>query len=159
MPGRMRVAAPGDGADMTWTCKHCGEAIYKTNDGWRHGDNGLRFCGLDRDMAAPGPKPEKAHARTTDPVTSHEAAGSVKHLRVSQEAVLSAFPSSPLLGMTDQELVSKYGHLTGEGHVPLQSESGVRTRRSELVKKGRLVDSGDRRLTVSGRKSIVWRRT
>ena len=98
---------------------------------------------------------ESAHARRTDPETSHEAAASVKHLRESQRAVLSMF-SPYAFGLTDEELIVKY---RTTGTRPLQSDSGIRTRRSELVHKGWLYDSGDRALTVSGRRTIVWRRT
>jgi hypothetical protein len=99
---------------------------------------------------------EQAEARSTDPVTSHDAAASVSDLRGSQQDVLRAFPPLPF-GITDEELVAKYRRMQGEGVVRLQSESGIRTRRAELVKKGLVVDSGERRLTTNGRKATVWR--
>lgn len=42
-----------------------------------------------------------------------------------------------------------------DGKIP-QTDSGLRTRRSELVKKGLLVDTGRRELLDTGRSSKVW---
>lgn len=52
--------------------------------------------------------------------------------------------------MTDTELIEGY-----DGKIP-QTDSGLRTRRSELVKKGLLVDTGRRELLDTGRSSKVW---
>jgi len=57
--------------------------------------------------------------------------------------------------MYDQSLVQQYQD-HGEGY-PQQSESGIRTRRRELVDQGVLEDSGEKVVLQSGRKSIVWR--
>jgi hypothetical protein len=100
---------------------------------------------------------EIAHARTTDPITSHEAAASIKseELRRSQQAVLAMFHSfGP---MHDQLLVERYGYTTSSRGLPVQSESGLRTRRRELVDQGMLEDSGRKIVLDSGRKSIVWK--
>lgn len=97
-----------------------------------------------------------AHARWSDPVTSHAAAKSLSEekLRESQEAVLGVFRlwHTP---MDDPLMIERYrGSVT-----PWQSPSGLRTRRKELVDLGYLEDSGERFIMPSGRKSIVWRLT
>ena len=98
----------------------------------------------------------RAHARNSDPATSHEAADSVTDkIRASQEAVrlvLDRFPQ----GLTDTDLIEEYGKLSALGWVPRQSPSGLRTRRSELVRRGTVVDSGNRALLPTGRRAVVW---
>jgi hypothetical protein len=103
-----------------------------------------------------------AHARTTDPDTSHEAAASLSSevIRRSQAEVLAMLtwqgPS------TDAALVTAYGAHVAAGSNILglrllpQSPSGIRTRRRELVEAGRVRDSGARVRMVSGRNAIVW---
>lgn len=89
-----------------------------------------------------------AHARRTDPVTSHEAAASIEPDRMArgQQAIYDALV---ILGpMTDEEL-----YPTVRSHL---SPSGARTRRAELVDVGRVRDSGVKRLLASGRRAIVW---
>ena len=80
-----------------------------------------------------------AHARRSDPETSKAAAASIdpEKLRESQEAVLSVLRGFPA-GLVDEELVAafesgSYGDLTGGS---VQSPSGLRTRRAELVEAG-----------------------
>jgi hypothetical protein len=93
-----------------------------------------------------------AHARATDPVTSHEAAASIggDNIRASQQAILDLLRRKP---GTDNDIAYRYG----AWNEPQQSASGLRTRRSELVTKGLVEDSGERVVLPSGRKSIVWR--
>ena len=92
----------------------------------------------------------KAVARRNDPATSWEAAKSITELklRASQHLIL--------------ELLRTHGPMTDElirEHVQpwKMSDSGCRTRRKELVDLGLVEDSGARKLTRSGRKTIVWR--
>jgi hypothetical protein len=94
---------------------------------------------------------DRAHARATDPETSHEAAESLKpkRLRDSQRAVFDLFAMYG--AMTDQMLqraavIEKVG----------QSPSWIRTRRKELVDAGMIVDTGRKQKTKSGRRAIVW---
>jgi hypothetical protein len=54
--------------------------------------------------------------------------------------------------MTDEHLCMT---LADTQHEPV-TVSGVRTRRSELVAAGRIVDTGRRQPTRTGRKAIVW---
>lgn len=91
---------------------------------------------------------ERAHARRTDPDTSHAAARSVVELRPRQQAVLDVLRSYGR-ALTDEEIAERY-----DG--PQQSPSGLRTRRSELVSKGFARDSGERRPLASGRLAIAW---
>lgn len=93
-----------------------------------------------------------AHARKTNPETSHEAAASVKGIRASQAAVLSVFRDAGR-SMCDDEMERLYLATTG---LPQQSESGVRTRRKELVDAGKLRDTGQRTVLPSGRRAILW---
>lgn len=75
----------------------------------------------------------------------------LRDLTDAQRSVLVLLAGSWPAGRTDEELVIGYSSAI------LQSESGIRTRRSELVKLGLVVDSGDRRETQYGNPSTVWR--
>lgn len=88
-------------------------------------------------------------ARRTDPQTSHEAAASVDNVTITQGFILRALQKP----RTDPQLIEAYRHLK---KAPPASESGIRTRRAELVDKGLVVDSGLRSTTPFGRKAIVW---
>lgn len=92
------------------------------------------------------------HARHTDPHTSHEAAKSVQNLTLVQTIVL-ALLAEP---MTDEQLVQRYTDLfKAAGDIPGASQSGIRTRRSELAERG-LVEIVDHSRTRSGRRAHVW---
>lgn len=96
-----------------------------------------------------------AVARGSDPGTSWQAAHSQEpqRLRQSQQAVLAVLRRSAI-GLTDEELRFE---IDAEGY--RISDSGLRTRRSELVRLGLAADSGLRRVTAAGRQTIVWRAT
>lgn len=97
-------------------------------------------------------------ARETDPQTSHDAAASVVQLTAKRAAVLRVFQQDAE-GMTDWEMTRVYEYLQADSpqDYPQQSVSGMRTRRSELVKLGRLTDSGQRSKMPSGRLAVVWK--
>lgn len=103
--------------------------------------------------------PTEAHARTSDPVTSHAAAAWLDEdtLRESQRAVLGAF--GVRAQMTDTDLIRFYLQDRMRRGWPSQSTSGLRTRRRELVDGKLLRDSGRKVVLESGRKSIVWEKT
>lgn len=88
-------------------------------------------------------------ARNTDPQTSHAAAESVTNLTQTQATILRVLKRP----RTDTQLIEAYRKLK---RAPLASESGIRSRRAELVEKGLVADSGDRALTPFNRRSIVW---
>jgi len=100
-----------------------------------------------RDPQRPDPPPEEPRARSTDPLTSHEAAASVRRIRESQQAILDVIVAAGPI--TDEAI---FARLT----VKL-SPSGARTRRAELVERGLVVDSGETAILPSGRRSIKWR--
>jgi hypothetical protein len=96
------------------------------------------------------------HARTSDPATSHEAAASVDEssLPARRRAVLNLLRQyGP---MSDTLLLARYDVAAEAGDVPTQTDSGIRTRRSELVGLGLVQDTGNRWWTPSNRRSIVW---
>lgn len=97
-----------------------------------------------------------AHARRTDPETSHAAAASVADLRTSQKAVLRVLRSRPSAGFTDEELVFHYQAKRVSVDHPRQSESGIRTRRAELVAAGLVEHRDTKRLLRSLRWARVW---
>lgn len=95
--------------------------------------------------------------RRTDPDTSREAAAAVENITERQAGVLRAFRRSG--PMTDRTLVDVYTrlHALFPSLYPKQTESSLRTRRSELVKLGALVDSGEKETLDTGRKAKVWK--
>jgi hypothetical protein len=97
-----------------------------------------------------------AFARTGDPSTSHAAAASLTAdvLRRSQADVLAVLRE--IGPSTDTELVDAYIARALAEKVSGQSESGVRTRRKELVRAQEVVDTGRRERLPSGRNSIIW---
>ena len=96
--------------------------------------------------------PPEAHARATDPDTSQEAAESISpRLRELQKLVLDFAACQPD-GFTDIDL---------NRHFDTHS-STYRTRRAELVAKGHIRDSGERRAygpDGTGRRHIIWQVT
>lgn len=90
-------------------------------------------------------------ARATDPKTSHDAAVSVDNVTDTQRYVLSALRRP----RADVELVEAYRKFK---RAPRASESGIRSRRAELVDRGLVVDTGRRIRLDSGRFAIVWGR-
>lgn len=98
-----------------------------------------------------------ALARITDPITSHQAASSVKNITATQQAIMKLIQLQP---MTDQRLVKFYQAQIRMGadarDFPRASESGIRSRRAELVDQGLIKDSGAREKLESGRSAVVW---
>ena len=95
-----------------------------------------------------------AHARHTDPQTSHQAAASVTRITDTRQAILDAYR---LRGpMPDFDLEEYYGQVWQMHRWPRQSPSGIRSRRAELTDLGLIIDSGRRTVTPSGRPCIVW---
>lgn len=93
-----------------------------------------------------------AHARKTDPITSHDAAHSIGDVTLTQEYVLKALQKP----RTDVQLVEAYRKTK---LAPVASESGIRSRRAELVRLGLVHDTGLKVVLPSGRRAIVWGRT
>lgn len=94
------------------------------------------------------------HARHTDPSTSHAAARSVHSLSENQRAVMTVFrvAERPML---DEELVREYHARFKALRLPQQSDSGLRSRRSELARKAKLVE-GEKRRMSTGRLGRTW---
>jgi hypothetical protein len=96
------------------------------------------------------------HARLTDPITSVEAAESntIEHTSKTQLAIMAILAYE---SMTDTEIINAYRDLEDFGDVPRASESGIRSRRADLVEKGLVEPTGEYRLSSSGRRCNVWR--
>lgn len=97
------------------------------------------------------------YARITDPQTSHQAAASVSKVTTTQAAILKLLTGFP---MTDEDLVNYYNQQirmgADERDFPQASESGIRSRRADLVKMGFVRDSGLRQKLSTGRSAIIW---
>ena len=91
------------------------------------------------------------NTRTQDPTTSHNAEKSVSKLAESYRIILDIFRTHG--PMNDEKLIATWRKQASK----LASDSGIRSRRSELVATGLIVDSGDREKMQSGRDSIVWK--
>lgn len=93
-----------------------------------------------------------AHARNSDPITSHDAAESVKDLTQLQSRIMVIFQMC--WGLTDEELIASYNRTYGL-HSPA-TDSSIRSRRSELHHVGQIRDTAITRKTRAGGNSIVW---
>jgi len=90
----------------------------------------------------------EAHARNTDPGTSHAAAASVRATDL-ESRVLEAIRYCEPGGATSSELES-LTKLTNQSLTP---------RFAPMRRKGLIYDSGEKRKGESGRMQIVWRYT
>jgi hypothetical protein len=92
---------------------------------------------------------DKAHARRTDPETSHEAAAHATLGIERQRRLVEVYAvARGAVGFMDAQLEDAH---------PTESDSGLRTRRSELTARNIILDSGRRdRMPGSPRKRIVW---
>ena len=90
---------------------------------------------------------DEAHARRDDPDTSHAAAASVTALTATRLAIIDVLAT---YGPATDETIAL--HYDG----PPASPSGLRTRRSELVRAGKVYDTGRRQRLRSGRHAVVW---
>jgi hypothetical protein len=89
----------------------------------------------------------RAPFRHSAPRTSREAAQRIESpAPKSRERILGFLIERSKLGATDEE---------GESALGIKSQSYT-PRRRELVKQRVVVDSGERRLTESGRSAVVW---
>lgn len=104
----------------------------------------------------PAPGPTESRVRRRDPGTSWDAAALVSHerSRLMYDAIYRTLASyeHPYRGLTDHELEHMLKDL---GHA--WPASSIRSRRAELVEAGWVSDSGHRRDSNYGRKSIVWK--
>ena len=105
---------------------------------------------MRRDLENVYAQPDQAHARKTDPSTSHAAAASMKPAKLAHQRRLVYETLKARGPMTDWDLVNC---------LPGESPSGVRTRRKELASAGLVCDSGGKQRLPSGRAAIVWRVT
>lgn len=93
---------------------------------------------------------QPAIARSTDPQHSHDAAETVDSNR--NRRLLLDFMRTLNLSYTDEEIRLWYR----AKNYPWQSDSGLRTRRRELVDRGLVVEDGEG-VTASGRRCAKWK--
>jgi len=91
-------------------------------------------------------------ARRKDRVTSHEAAESVRNLKGTQRAIYTLLSVNP---STDEKLIEDFKEFANMGAIAMASDSGIRSRRAELVAEGLVKPIGFDK-TRSGRRTIVW---
>lgn len=91
-----------------------------------------------------------SRARATDPQTSHDAGDAVKDMTETQAYIIRVLEKKP---RNDSQLIAAYRNFK---RAPMASDSGIRSRRAELVKSGLVSDTGARVVLPSGRRSIVW---
>jgi hypothetical protein len=98
------------------------------------------------------PGPAAHQARRTDPATSHQAAAAITAERLTKIQQLVVDQLRTHGPMTDEQLLQSIAVDTGRDFAP----STIKTRRSELVAAGVVVDTLEIRQTRFGRNAIVW---
>ena len=93
-------------------------------------------------------------AKWSDPSTSKEAAASIPLERISetQKRVIEVFRFNDW-EMSDERLVELYLQYWPNS----ATDQSVRSRRGELVRKGKIFNTGKRTVTKYGRSAVVWR--
>lgn len=95
----------------------------------------------------------QAHARSSDPETSHAVAAKITNLGPVRDTIVNVlYTFGP---MTDEQIAEKI-----RKYHPSLKTSGpsMRSRRSELVKEyGMVCDSGSKGKTEMGNPAIIWR--
>jgi hypothetical protein len=100
---------------------------------------------------------EQAHARNSDPETSHAASRSVVNIGRVREQIRELFKAFPK-GMTDEQMIYFFREMQRvRTDWKNASDSGLRSRRSELVTLGFVEDSGELGKTEMGNPAIIWR--
>lgn len=98
----------------------------------------------------------RGKVRDRDPDTSWDAAELQTDQRISavQAAIVTLLERCP---STDEDLVDTYeAQRFMDPEVPNVTPQSIRSRRNELHIAGRVVDSGIRGRTRTGRKAVVW---
>jgi hypothetical protein len=117
-----------------------------------------QHLGVARAPIPSRPLSYQARARRTDPQTSHDAARTVIKINDTHRqitALLRTFRD----GLTDEQIADEWERNVlrlPHDWAPV-SPSGLRSRRSELVRAGKVVDSGEKGRTVAGRACTIWR--
>jgi hypothetical protein len=108
---------------------------------------------LDLFTQPPEPEP-RAHARRHDRHTSHEAAAAVTPtLSQRQSCVLDCLRMFTI-PVAEVEWIPRYKRLQPQMEWIPQGDSGLRTRREELVTRGKVVDRGT--LKIGKRHHTLW---
>ena len=93
-------------------------------------------------------------ARSTDPQTSHDAAKKVRGVSAVHSTILMIlWQRGPL---TDPQIAEYYYERVADGSAPMHSESGLRTRRKELVDMGKISPAAWKEKLSTGRYATVW---
>jgi hypothetical protein len=92
-------------------------------------------------------------ARREDPETSKQAADSIPLERLTRTQELVIYGLSTHGPATDEELISVFRSRWPGSRI---SDQSICSRRAELVRKGLVRDSGNRRRTQHGQRSVVW---
>lgn len=98
-------------------------------------------------------RPSTPVARATDPGTSWEAAKSVKNVTETHRKIIEILRHG---AHTDADLYALYLRGRRMFEWPMVSESGLRTRRKELVDMGKVAPTGELRRVHTGRRARVW---
>jgi hypothetical protein len=159
---RNKVTATRDENGQAYLCRDC-KTLYGAKEFEAHY--------LPEDQLPPRPTwasqkalddaavASKARARNTDPNTSHEAAEGITEsaLRANQIAVLECIR---LMGPThDERMIEFYNSRRKEQAWPSQGDSGLRTRRRELVDGGFVRDTGRTTKTTGNGTTKIWEAT
>jgi hypothetical protein len=98
-------------------------------------------------------------ARVNDPVTSHDAAKKADRGTSRLQDCLMILFRTKVVGLTDDELIELYrvrSQPCDSDTWPVKSPQRIRSARADLVKAGKLKDSGQKRTSALGNPSVVW---
>ena len=154
VPVYLHVMYPREPTPLYWRTVMA-TGVQPSEDDERPSMQVQQHLGLARLPIPARPLSYQARARRTDPETSHQAAASVRKISDTHRRIVVMLQRHPE-GMTDEGMYRWWMAYREAQGWPSITPSGLRTRRSELQRRGDIVAADEKGRTAAGRACTIW---